>query len=263
MALVNCPECGSQVSEFSQKCPRCGMSIGRKIFIELLNEKQKCESEERKLDVKMQPLNEKKSALNTQIDKLQSLLDTAEKINSGKEKKAGPKYLFGGIGLIMLGVAFLAFGWIESDGFMIIMGLIEFVILGGFGWFCLHVYFKENKAAGLSEKEKENLISQISELRNEASIIGKEIDKLLSEKNKIAAKRRAAEEHLKKFEETGNYIIVDNTPKCPHCGSKRFERIGQFERYIDSTGFGTIAGGGLNSPSLGKTFKCLDCDYRW
>lgn len=261
MALVNCPECGSQVSEFSQTCPKCGMSIGMKIATELLNEKQKCESEERKLDVKMQPLNEKKSALNTQIDKLQSLLDTAEKINSGKEKKAGPKYLFGGIGLIMLGVAI--FIYTISEDFMVLLGVLNLLFQGGFGWLCLHIYFSENKAAALSEKEKENLISQISKLRNEASIIGKEIDTLRSEKGRIAAKRRAAEEHLKKFEETGNYIIADNTPKCPHCGSKRFERIGQFERYIDSTGFGTLAGGGLNSPSLGKTFKCLDCDYRW
>lgn len=56
---------------------------------------------------------------------------------------------------------------------------------------------------------------------------------------------------------------VDNKPRCPTCRSEKIERIGELERYIDSTGFGTIAGGGLNSPSLGKTFKCNNCGYRW
>ena len=52
-------------------------------------------------------------------------------------------------------------------------------------------------------------------------------------------------------------------PKCPTCGSERVAPIGEAERWMDSTGLGTVVGGGLNSPSLGKSYRCFNCGYRW
>lgn len=52
-------------------------------------------------------------------------------------------------------------------------------------------------------------------------------------------------------------------PKCPTCGSERVAPIGEAERWMDSTGLGTVVGGGLNSPSLGKSYRCYNCGYRW
>lgn len=52
-------------------------------------------------------------------------------------------------------------------------------------------------------------------------------------------------------------------PKCPTCGSESVEKIGNLERTLDTSGFGTLLGGGLNSKTLGKSFKCKNCEYMW
>lgn len=48
-----------------------------------------------------------------------------------------------------------------------------------------------------------------------------------------------------------------NVPKCPTCGSTNIEKISGAKRAASEIMFGIF------SPTIGKTFCCKNCGYRW
>lgn len=101
--------------------------------------------------------------------------------------------------------------------------------------------YKEKKAKEFAEIKENPLREREYELENERRLIDR----------KIAAVKDEMDYRAK------------HKPKCPTCGSERVAPIGEAERWMDSTGLGTVVGGGLNSPSLGKSYRCFNCGYRW
>ncbi len=49
-----------------------------------------------------------------------------------------------------------------------------------------------------------------------------------------------------------------NVPKCPTCSSVNVERISTKSKVGKAIMFGILAAG-----SIGKTFKCNNCGYKW
>ena len=101
--------------------------------------------------------------------------------------------------------------------------------------------YKEKKAKEFADKRERELREREFKLKDEAQLIDR----------KIAAVKDEIDYRAK------------HKPKCPTCGSERVAPIGEAERWMDSTGLGTVVGGGLNSPSLGKSYRCFNCGYRW
>lgn len=101
--------------------------------------------------------------------------------------------------------------------------------------------YKEKKAKEFAERRENPLRLREYELENEGRLIDQKIREVKAEMD-YRAKHK---------------------PKCPTCGSERVAPIGEAERWMDSTGLGTVVGGGLNSPSLGKSYRCFNCGYRW
>ena len=101
--------------------------------------------------------------------------------------------------------------------------------------------YKEKKAKEFADKKERELLWREMDLKDEGRLIDR----------KIAAVKDEMDYRAK------------HKPKCPTCGSERVAPIGEAERWMDSTGLGTVVGGGLNSPSLGKSYRCYNCDYRW
>ena len=101
--------------------------------------------------------------------------------------------------------------------------------------------YKEKKAKEFADKRERELRERESTLKTEGLLIDWKIRDVQAEMD-YRAKHK---------------------PKCPTCGSERVAPIGEAERWMDSTGLGTVVGGGLNSPSLGKSYRCYNCDYRW
>mgnify|MGYP000046486234 FL=1 len=101
--------------------------------------------------------------------------------------------------------------------------------------------YKEKKAKEFAEIKENPLRLREYELENEGRLIDQKIREVKAEMD-YRAKHK---------------------PKCPTCGSERVAPIGEAERWMDSTGLGTVVGGGLNSPSLGKSYRCFNCGYRW
>lgn len=50
---------------------------------------------------------------------------------------------------------------------------------------------------------------------------------------------------------------VDNTPKCPTCGSTNIKSISGTKRWLTTGLFG------LASSNVGKTMECKKCGYKW
>lgn len=101
--------------------------------------------------------------------------------------------------------------------------------------------YKEKKAKEFADKRERELREREFKLKDEAQLIDRKIREVQDEMD-YRAKHK---------------------PKCPTCGSERVAPIGEAERWMDSTGLGTVVGGGLNSPSLGKSYRCFNCGYRW
>lgn len=101
--------------------------------------------------------------------------------------------------------------------------------------------YKEKKAKEFADKRERELRGREYELENEGRLIDQKIREVKAEMD-YRAKHK---------------------PKCPTYGSERVAPIGEAERWMDSTGLGTVVGGGLNSPSLGKSYRCFNCGYRW
>lgn len=101
--------------------------------------------------------------------------------------------------------------------------------------------YKEKKAKEFADKRERELREREFKLKDEAQLIDRKIREVQAEMD-YRAKHK---------------------PKCPTCGSERVAPIGEAERWMDSTGLGTVVGGGLNSPSLGKSYRCFNCGYRW
>lgn len=101
--------------------------------------------------------------------------------------------------------------------------------------------YQEEKAEEFAEKKEDALYEREFKLGHERRLIDR----------KIAAVKAEMDYRAK------------HKPKCPTCGSERVAPIGEAERWMDSTGLGTVVGGGLNSPSLGKSYRCYNCGYRW
>lgn len=101
--------------------------------------------------------------------------------------------------------------------------------------------YKEKKAKEFADKRERELREREFKLKDEAQLIDRKIREVQAEMD-YRAKHK---------------------PKCPTCGSERVAPIGEAERWMDSTGLGTVVGGGLNSPSLGKSYRCYNCGYRW
>ena len=67
------------------------------------------------------------------------------------------------------------------------------------------------------------------------------------------------EDELKKMKEKSSSQSTKptNTPKCPTCQSTHIRKIGTGKRVASIIGFGIL------SSSIGKTYECLDCKYKW
>ena len=101
--------------------------------------------------------------------------------------------------------------------------------------------YKEKKAKEFAERRGSALYERELRLGHERQLIDRKIREVQAEMD-YRAKHK---------------------PKCPTCGSERVAPIGEAERWMDSTGLGTVVGGGLNSPALGKSYRCFNCGYRW
>lgn len=97
----------------------------------------------------------------------------------------------------------------------------------------------DNPFAGMSLKTERTQfdISKIKEIEKEIESITSDIEKQFIENDNIENSR---------------------VPACPHCGSENFEKTGLSKKVGMA-----LLGGIYASGTIGKTFRCFNCNYRW
>jgi len=273
MAMIKCPECGKEVSSMSQSCPGCGLNV--LMYFNALD-KANLKDLQNILPLKREQLKVKERELSSLEWKIRSLQETSRQDASASVQKPDVP-IFGIKSTVFSLLIIIAFFVLVKSGYSnhlgdfifmvfciaVVVGLIFLVI----GLVCIICYMHKRKKYNeyisdteTYKKKREYEITdaktklQDTDLFAKQSQLKREIETLKSE---IPCLEKEARELISRV------YPQENNPQCPTCGSEKIEKIGEFERYIDSTGFGTLAGGGINSRSLGKTFKCNNCGYRW
>ena len=83
------------------------------------------------------------------------------------------------------------------------------------------------------------------------------VDKLIQEHEKADKEHEANIKSKRLRAEWDEEQKAKNSPKCPTCGSTDIEKIGMMGKMLSTELFG------LASSSMGKTFECNDCGYKW
>lgn len=277
--LINCPECGKEVSDKAKICPNCGFSISDYIKDKL---KSQLEQEEDKIKEKI-------------IKDLVENISLPEEPQKPKELEK-PNTLFNtlfdiSIGLLMVG-AFCFLGYF-SDGteeIMVVSGICLTV-----GLFLLlyssskkdeykqylNIYEKEYAkyacAANNQDEYKKNTAENqyyakkyeipskcpVCELSNESkNILSKwEINKddniaicnACGYKTQIKNNSDQKPIHIQ-YNKTPK---TDHKPKCPTCGSSDIEKISMTSKAVSGVALG------IYSNNIRKTFHCKKCGYKW
>lgn len=63
--------------------------------------------------------------------------------------------------------------------------------------------------------------------------------------------------HPEEVEQSNPQEPAQNVPHCPNCNSTNIQKISMTSRAISGLTFGIL------SSSIGKTFKCKNCGYKW
>ena len=227
MAIINCPECGKEVSEKAESCPNCGYSI-----IKYFEEKKAVES-----------INQERKRLQEELDKE---LDKIDKLQKPEKPTLSSVILSGNRWIWIL--CFICF-------LLIIFALIYiFSISGKFEWpylipAIILLILVLVGGSDIREKYQEKL-TQYNDFDG----------------YKEQQKQRTRENYKYKIQYVEKYSGKSETSKptvpsfglrCPVCGSASVRRISTTSRVT------SVAMVGLASSKIGKQYECKNCKHKW
>lgn len=247
MALINCPECGKEVSDQAPACIHCGFPLNNTNNINLQQYISNIESQLNRIgdsfinnygetpiyiSIKedMNFINSNISTPNEIYDKIPSIiLITLHKYHSHISWKTCKRYF-----------ELVKFNYMTERGFQEFADLLKtrITIKNGQIVYWYPIYQFLNFAP-------ENCKNDILELLQSNDAFGnKKIDYINS----------FAPSHI-----NDDVTIIKETPpiKCPTCGSTNISKISTAKKAV---GFATV---GVFSSNFGKTMECKNCGYKW
>ena len=116
------------------------------------------------------------------------------------------------------------------------------------------------KIQQLNKSEADNLIIEINKYEYIPLSFPEDFDnvypKLIMDRILDDLANRYDEMHPEEVEQS-NPQPTQNVPHCPNCQSTNIQKISMTSRAISGLTFGIL------SSSIGKTFKCNKCKYKW
>lgn len=246
MALINCPECGKEVSNAAESCPHCGYPI--KNYIQEAQQKR-IEFERKQKQIK-QEKTDKKSISNKQNNSNDLCSKPKYNVDENRAKKIDK------IGNVLFGIAIVAGSICAICMFGVFIGFFldssEYMLAVGCGFFgggliaiiCIPII----KSLELKKRVANGEFADLEEAKKAAEIERQEADKRSAE-----IEKRKAEEQKKREQE----IYKAQHPKCPHCGGNNTSRITTTGKVISTAALG------LASSTIGKQYQCYDCKHKW
>lgn len=224
MALINCPECGKEVSNAAESCPHCGYPIKR--FIE---EEQKKRKQEETQALKQKAKEQKDK---TPTEERQKQLNEAIASN----KRSVRIYIVCVIvnvilSVVLFGITVSCFS-AEKTLAGVLLGFLTVSIT-----LCIPIFTKG-----------------IKESKQEIDAAKKGWDNYIAFSDYKSEQFQRRLEETRKEQERQNAI---NHPKCPNCGGNHTSRITTTGKVISTAALG------LASSTIGKQYQCYDCKHKW
>ncbi len=250
MALIDCPECGREVSNAADSCPHCGYPV--KKYIEDMQKKrleyERQQKKEKEQVKKIEVNTEKKNA--KQKTKSEAKETTKYPVDNKKAKKLEEKIkLFSNLFLITAIIGVLGFlgifigFFVDSPYFMIVV-LICAISGAALAFICDQIM----KTYKLKLRVAKGEFANLEEAKKQAEKAWIE-----AEMKKAETERKQAEEEKKRKIE----IAKAQRPKCPLCGGSNTARISTAGKVISTAALG------LASSTIGKQYQCFDCKHKW
>ena len=225
MALINCPECGHQISDKAISCPQCGYPL-KDTNLSLNEQKSKCEAD-------IAGIEEKKASSDKKIVREKEKIRLSE-ISADVEMPKAPsvswKFIISMAAVAVIGMIFSINGWQTLAILFFIFGFLMPITL------CTLFYRDEKQKYLYARKDFESYKKDVLENR-----------------------RRK----MKEMQEKGiNQTVIEDEIgkpeiKCPNCGSVDTETISTGAKVLSTAAFGLASG------KIGKNYKCRHCGYIW
>ncbi len=220
MALINCPECGKEVSDTANVCIHCGYGI-KDYFIRI---KQQEEAERKKIE-----LENKKEELRKKIEERLKTIQMPPKPRM-------PKSLYVGLICVCLGLILPSFVYRAIDrsgyGYMINISPLYFIIL-----FLLGVYLViRGVYRYLREKFEYNSIKSNFKAYQQ-KVISKEFGNELAKlKQNTSTTQNVKMQNKPQPQQTQQ----SNKPQCPYCHSYNIVRVTNVDKAVNTAVFGIL-----------------------
>lgn len=266
MSLIQCCECGEMLSEYAEKCPKCGCPIS--IIKRKMSENENTEIEKNItslstifLKFKTNP-EEYENNIQTLYEDVKHQVDTVKSMVAQENDyfhKINDR-----IAKILIEQIVDCIDYCSADVCKAYCEIIDFKLLS------------ENTMRFIVNKIYENIIHDVCKCNiiisnknhkklwypiNQMILFApKDIKEPLMEHlntpNSYNGNRKYIDIQILNAESSGT-TVIQNLPKCPTCGSTRIKKIGTLERGA------SIVGLGIFSKKINKSFKCESCGYMW
>lgn len=252
MTLINCPACGTNVSESAESCPSCGFGVKKHILTQKISMQQKREQEARR----------------NYETKRAKLMDEYAQYSFEPPTMLKSIFFLGlsAVGAVIVFLCILlGFGIIEGDGSnplgLLIFSTIYTIIVGIFG---LGFFGAEKQECSAYKKDPEAYKANHAKRLPLTTEQNRAIEqKLLTEHDQMeyeSSLLTMLRQELKELNPSTTVIRTEaksNIPRCPHCNSTKIRPISTTSRMV------SVAAVGLASGKIGKQFECLNCKYKW
>lgn len=229
MALINCPECGKEISDKAQTCPNCGLNLVWKEKIDRLDEE---------LDHNFQNYIN-----NLQPPKMITSLDEISQYRNNTTVRYLVSIIGFGGGFISLAICL--FGMDIERGFM---GYHFVMILAAASLLAIPIYLYSHDRK-LLKKEQERIQYEIDNFDDTKETKIENYSKILILQRERLIRDIVDPQNIQKTQ------ITTNIPHCPICGSTKIKKISSISKAASVALIGIFAIG-----KVGKQWHCNQCN---
>lgn len=234
MALIICPECGHEVSDTAESCPKCGYSIYKNIQIQKV--------QNRKTEIQQ----EKNCYYNQKFKEIFDSISLPSEPSNQEIKDIKFAIIISSIlFFITLLISVICFFFSSIEDWLI---FIDLVILG------IVIYLRVFKLPKV-KYEYECLLDNYYNIIKNPETYKKEItEKILKNDTKLI-EYELMQDSLERKKSTKD--VLKYTPHCPTCGSPNIEKISISQKITGDFFWG------FKSQNVRNQFHCKNCGYKW
>ncbi|MEE0866181.1 MAG: hypothetical protein U0L98_05245 [Clostridia bacterium] len=245
MSLIKCPECNQDISSLADSCAHCGYPIRIEDRIDITTIKKIAKEYEENCNL----------AISTAKEDWEYRTLSKEYLSYDNSFRfAYACYYISKIKNIVISNPDdsnwhnIDYSWIKDN-----IDSIEKITKEDFKFLISYTpkYVEKTNTEHFSQEQIEN------EIEKETIEIYKTKERFYSKCQKYQQKRTERLKESRDFLDSMRKSRTNTQAKCPHCGSSNYKKISMSGRVVSTGLFG------LASSTIGKTYTCNSCGYKW